>query len=158
MRNKKKIIVAATGLPVRKGPEYLLSRRHAPGTKAWHNKWQVVGGSLEFGETLEQALVREFQEELSVTPKIIFPLPIVKTSIWYAQETSKTYDVQIVLTTYLVDIGSQKIDLSKDDETNKVDWFTLSQVNKIQYLPATLEIVKEAENIISISDQFLYLR
>jgi mutator protein MutT len=33
------------------------------------NRWNGVGGKLEAGETLEQALVRECQEEIEVTPK-----------------------------------------------------------------------------------------
>lgn len=32
------------------------------------NRWNGVGGKLEAGETVEQALVRECQEEIKVTP------------------------------------------------------------------------------------------
>ena len=32
------------------------------------NRWNGVGGKIEPGETVEQALVRETQEEISVTP------------------------------------------------------------------------------------------
>ncbi len=33
------------------------------------DKWNGVGGKLEEGETMEQAMVRECQEEIGVTPK-----------------------------------------------------------------------------------------
>lgn len=33
------------------------------------NRWNGVGGKIEPGETIEQAAIRECQEEISVTPK-----------------------------------------------------------------------------------------
>jgi 8-oxo-dGTP diphosphatase len=144
----KKISVGAMGLPIRKDGKFLLTRRNAPGISAWHNKWQIAGGALEFGETLEEALARELQEELCVSTRIIYPQPIVKTSIWYGHETERKQDSQIVLITYLVDIGKQKIDIFRDDETNKYGWFTLDEAIKLDSLPMTIEIVKEAEKII----------
>jgi 8-oxo-dGTP pyrophosphatase MutT (NUDIX family) len=144
----KKIVVAAMGLPINNAGKYLLTRRHAPSIPAWHNKWQVCGGELEFGETLEEALEREFQEEIGVIPNIIFPQPIVKTSIWYGKETDKSQDTQIILTTYLVDIGEQQIDITHDDETSNYNWFSLSEVMKLESLPMTTEIVTDAEKIL----------
>lgn len=36
-------------------------------------KWNGVGGKVEVGETIEAATIRECQEEISVTPKILKP-------------------------------------------------------------------------------------
>jgi 8-oxo-dGTP diphosphatase len=36
--------------------------------RAWPQHWDVVGGHLEPGESLEDTLVREFREEIGVTP------------------------------------------------------------------------------------------
>ena len=40
-------------------------------------KWNGFGGKLEAGETLEQGLVREAQEELSVTPRSFRKLAVI---------------------------------------------------------------------------------
>ena len=36
--------------------------------KVWPCHWDTVGGRIEAGESLDQALVREIQEEVGVTP------------------------------------------------------------------------------------------
>src|SRR3990170_872518 len=147
----RKIVVGAMGLPIKNGRKYLLTRRHAPGIPPWHNRWQIAGGALEFGETPEEAMRRELKEELGVSAKILYTQPIVKTSIWYADEMEKKEDAQIILITYLVDIGTQDVDVSTDDETNKFGWFTYSEVGKLDSLPMTIEIVEEAEKIIRVN-------
>jgi len=144
---KNKIIVAALGLPVSSdGKKLLLTQRHAPGIAAWHHKWQIAGGGVEFGEVMEDAVIREMYEELHVKAKIIHPYPIVKTSIWYADESDEKMDTQVVLISYLVTIGDQIPDLSHDPdwETSAYGWFTLDEARKLDCLPLTLATVEEA--------------
>lgn len=144
---QQKIIVAALGLPVSAdGKKVLLTQRHAPDFPAWHHKWQMAGGGVDFGEEMEAAVAREMWEELYVKAKIIHPYPIVKTSIWYADESDEKMDTHVILITYLVNIGDQTPDLSQDPdwETAAFGWFTLDEAKKLDNLPLTLEVVQEA--------------
>jgi len=50
-----------------RGPRLLLALR-SPARVNYPNCWDIVGGHLEPGETIEQALVREALEEVGVTP------------------------------------------------------------------------------------------
>ena len=156
--DQQQIIVAALGLPVSSDKKkVLLTQRHAPKHPAWHNKWQLAGGAVDFGETMEEAVIREMQEELHVTAKIIHPYPIVKTSIWYADESDEKMDTQIILISYLVDIGDQTPDLSQDPdwETSDYGWFTLEEARKLDFLPLTLSIVEESFSLLDQHDILL---
>jgi 8-oxo-dGTP pyrophosphatase MutT (NUDIX family) len=151
------IVVAALGLPVSKdGKKVLLTQRHAPGHPLEHDKWQIAGGGLNFGETIEEAVTREIYEELHVSCKIIYPHPIVKTSVWKA-ETQDEGDTEVVLITYLIDIGDQTPDLSQDPdwETSAYAWFTHEEAQNLDFLPLTLPIVEE---VFALIDQRAILK
>lgn len=150
-----KIVVAALGLPISKdGKKVLLTQRHAPGNPAWHNKWQIAGGGVEFGEIMEDAVIREMYEELYVRATIIHKHPIVKTSIWYADESDEKMDTQVILITYLVIIGDQIPDLSHDPdwETSAYKWYTLDEVRVLDCLPLTIPTVEEAFKLLNLHD------
>lgn len=66
------------GVLVRDGG--LLLGRRAPAKRICPNLWDVLGGHREAGESLEQTLARELQEEIGVTPvafALIATLPFV---------------------------------------------------------------------------------
>jgi 8-oxo-dGTP pyrophosphatase MutT (NUDIX family) len=46
----------------------------APHRRAYAGKWDVIGGLVEPGETVEQALGRELGEEIGVAPVTALPL------------------------------------------------------------------------------------
>lgn len=145
-----KTVIGILGLPVRRDNKFLLTKRHAPKYPVWHNKWQLAGGGLEFGEIPEETLIREMWEELRVKPTILHPLPIAKSITWYAKETKFKKDTQVLLLTYLISIGNQEPDLSHDPEKETSDycWFNLDEAKQLDCLPLTLEIVKEANDIV----------
>ena len=140
-------LVVGLGLPISAdGTKVLLTQRSAPGNPHWHNKWQIAGGKVEFGETVEDAVIRELKEELHVDATISSPFRVVKTSIWRASQTDEGVDTQVVLITHLVDIGSQTPDLDQDydKETENWAWFSLEEARKLDFLPLTIDIIEEA--------------
>jgi 8-oxo-dGTP diphosphatase len=52
---------------IRADGKVLLGLR-APTKKTWPSHWDTIGGRVEDGESLEEALTREVQEEVGVTP------------------------------------------------------------------------------------------
>jgi len=59
------LVQVAVGVLVRADQAFLLTSR--PEGKAYAGYWEFPGGKLEVGETVEQALRRELQEEIGIT-------------------------------------------------------------------------------------------
>jgi len=61
----RKIVDVAVGVLIKPNGEFLLTSR--PPGKVYEGYWEFPGGKLEPGETVEQALRRELQEEIGIT-------------------------------------------------------------------------------------------
>jgi len=61
----RSLVQVAVGVLVRSDEAFLLTSR--PDGKAYAGYWEFPGGKLEGGETVEQALRRELQEEIGIT-------------------------------------------------------------------------------------------
>jgi mutator protein MutT len=55
----------------------LLTRRHEPGIAELHNRWELPGGKVRFGEDPAAAVIREVAEETGVTVSTKRMLPHV---------------------------------------------------------------------------------
>lgn len=67
----RKQVDVAVGVLVRPDGAFLLTSR--PEGKVYAGYWEFPGGKLEAGETVEQALRRELQEEIGITIGPIHP-------------------------------------------------------------------------------------
>lgn len=70
MSGAPETLLVVAGVFVREG-RLLLARR--PAGRAWAGLWEFPGGKVEAGETPEDALVREWREEMDVTPVGLTP-------------------------------------------------------------------------------------
>ncbi|GAB1481260.1 8-oxo-dGTP diphosphatase MutT [Treponema sp.] len=86
--------------------EKILVARRLPGG-AIGGKWEFPGGKVEKGESDEEALIREFQEELSVRVRI-GPL-LAQTRFVHA-------DKEVSLSAYSVYLESEKLELREHSE------------------------------------------
>ncbi len=61
----RKVVDVAVGVLLQANGDFLLTSR--PAGKVYEGYWEFPGGKLEAGETVEQALRRELQEEIGIT-------------------------------------------------------------------------------------------
>jgi 8-oxo-dGTP diphosphatase len=67
----RKVVDVAVGVLVQANGDFLLTSR--PPGKVYEGYWEFPGGKLEQGESVEQALRRELQEEIGVTIGAVHP-------------------------------------------------------------------------------------
>ncbi|HET8597484.1 MAG TPA: Nudix family hydrolase [Castellaniella sp.] len=71
MTDTKPYVRVAAGLILDARGRLLLGQR--PDGKAWPGWWEFPGGKIEAGESVEQALVRELDEELGIQATRVYP-------------------------------------------------------------------------------------
>ena len=106
-----------TLLFLRRGNEVLLAMKKR-GFGA--GRWNGVGGKLEAGETVEQALIRETQEEIGVTPKVYD-----KVADLHFDELFKGESTLMNVHVY---VATEWEDEPTESEEMKPQWFALDQI------------------------------
>ena len=111
------------------GDRFMICQR--PAHKARGLLWEFVGGKVEPGETKEEALIRECREELAVTvaPKDLF-MDVVHE---YPDLT-----VHLSLFNAVIAEGTPQL-----LEHNDIRWITVDEIDRYEFCPADVEILKE---------------
>jgi len=102
-----------------------------PANKARPLLWEFVGGKVEPGETKEQALIRECQEELAIT---------LSVGTIFMEVVHEYPDITIHLTLFNSTISEgapQKL------EHNDILWITPSEIPHYNFCPADEEILEK---------------
>ena len=102
-----------------------------PAHKARGLLWEFVGGKVEPGESLEEALIRECREELDITvaPRDVF------------MEVIHEYpDLTVRLTLFNATIAEGT---PKALEHHDIRWITVREIDGLEFCPADEEILKK---------------
>ena len=101
-----------------------------PAHKARALLWEFVGGKVEPGETKEQALIRECQEELAIT---------LSVGDVFMDVVHEYPDITVHLTLFNAKISNgtpQKL------EHNDIKWITVDEIDRYRFCPADEEILE----------------
>ena len=113
---------------------FLICQR--PVNKARGLLWEFVGGKVENGETKEQALIRECQEELAIT---------VEPHDIFTEVTHKYPDITVHLTLFNCTISKGQPQLL---EHNDMKWITSAEISDYEFSPADAENLKMKQSIV----------
>ena len=126
-------IVEVVAALVWEGDKFMICQR--PANKARALLWEFVGGKVEPGETKEQALVRECQEELAIT---------LSVGDAFMDVTHKYPDIIVHLTLFNATIAEgepQKL------EHNDIKWITPNEIPNYEFCPADEEILDKIKDL-----------
>ena len=114
---------------IREGEKFMICQR--PAHKARGLLWEFVGGKVEPGETKEQALIRECQEELAVT---------LTVGDVFMDVVHEYPDITVHLTLYNAAIAKG---IPQMLEHNDIRWITPSEIPHYEFCQADEEILRE---------------
>lgn len=107
-----------------------------PAGKDYAGWWEFPGGKVEQGESLPDALIRELQEELGITP--------TGYDFWIEKIVEyPEYAVHL----YFFDVREFAGEV-RSLENQRFDWFDIRAVRDVKFLPVNyeiLEMLKERE-------------
>ena len=113
----------------------LLLVKRSDKARGEHHYWELPGGRMEFGESPEEALLRELAEETGLSAKILCPL---QTWNFFREETT-----QIVGVTFLCKAATNVVRLS--DEHEAFAWVHLDEISQYNIVPTVLEDLKKLD-------------
>lgn len=102
-----------------------------PTTKSCALLWEFVGGKVEPGETKEEALIRECQEELAIT---------LSVGDEFIDVVHEYPDITVHLTLFNAVIADG---LPQKLEHNDIKWITPSEIPEYEFCPADTEILEK---------------
>ncbi|MEA4815052.1 MAG: (deoxy)nucleoside triphosphate pyrophosphohydrolase [Oscillospiraceae bacterium] len=106
-----------------------------PANKARGMLWEFVGGKVEPGETKEQALIRECQEELAIT---------LSVGAAFMAVTHEYPDITVHLTLFNAVIAQGK---PQKLEHNDIRWITVDEIPQYEFCPADETILSKLSGI-----------
>lgn len=106
----------------------------------WPDKWVVMGGHIEWGETIADTVVREVNEEVGLSVKFVRVIEVAEF-IFSPDFHDKKHFVGLQSECKLIGDATPKIDL---DEIQEARWFPLTQAVKLSnILPETLATIRK---------------
>ena len=115
------------------GEKFMICQR--PAHKPAGLLWEFVGGKVEVGETKEQALIRECQEELDIT---------VSVGDAFMDVVHEYPDITVHLTLFHATVAKGT---PKKIEHNDIQWITPSEIPNYEFCPADEEILNKITEV-----------
>lgn len=126
---KRRDITHVVAALIWEGDRFMICQR--PAHKARGLLWEFVGGKVDPGETMEQALIRECREELAVE---------ISVGDVFMEVVHEYPDLLVKLTLFHAAIASGVPQML---EHNDLRWITVKEIPQYDFCPADVDILKK---------------
>jgi mutator protein MutT len=118
----------------------LFIARRADTKQTWPGRFELIGGHVDPGETLEQALCREVQEEIGVD------VTIGEIVGAFTYESEDTFKVEICYLCELADTSAEPVINPEDHSEGR--WITAHEISVLEKEDNETELIRKAFTII----------
>lgn len=131
MTGNKKAIRVGSAVLIIEGDKILLGRRNKD---PYFGRWVLPGGKIEYGETHQQAAIREAKEELGVEIEVI---RLAGKGIYYIFST----DEHRMIVYSIARLTEEKISPSTD--ISEARFFTRDELKNLDITPVVHEVLRD---------------
>ncbi len=104
---------------VHDGKGRILLMKRGPKARDEQGRWDICGGAIEFGESIDEAIRRELQEELCAEP-----LEIDFLAAYDAHRTHNKRATHWVQLLHAVRVDPKKVTIGEPHKIAEIAWFT----------------------------------
>jgi ADP-ribose pyrophosphatase YjhB (NUDIX family) len=101
------------------GKGNVLLQRRGPGARDENGNWDIGGGAIEFGESIDEAVKREIKEELCADTLDIQFLTVYDA--FREHNGVRTHWIAII---HAVQVDPKKVKIGEPDKIDALKWFT----------------------------------
>ncbi|MDO8469570.1 MAG: NUDIX domain-containing protein [bacterium] len=131
-------LAVVLGLIRNSGGKILLQKRIDTVIPDAHEKWELPGGKIDFGETPEHAVRRECKEEVGCDVRVIRLLPLAGSNMWQRTDGRKQQAVYICYEVEWVSGDPKPL----DKKVSEVMWCSKGEILAMDtLLPGVRELV-----------------
>lgn len=130
---------------VHDGNGQVLMQKRGAKARDEQGKWDIGGGAIEFGETMEEAVIREIFEEYSTKP-----LKIKFLGSYEAHRIHDNKPTHWIALLHAVQLDPKSITIGEPDKIDEIGWF------KIDNLPSPLHSQIDKALNIGIKSKIIY--
>lgn len=105
------------------GKGKFLFHKRSNNTRDEQGAWDTGSGQLEFGQTLEESVLREVREEYGCEGRILEQLPA--HSIFRVHDGMKTH---WVITPFFILVNPKQVKINEPHKIDEIGWFTLDKL------------------------------
>lgn len=147
MREIQRTIVSA--LVFSKDGKMLMGRKDPSKGGVYPNAWHIPGGGVDDGETFEQTLARELQEEVGIDIAECRVVPLTVTGAGTSEKTLPSGETVIshmefnYFEVYFDNKNADEITLALTDDLIEAKWFSPEELVSAEQIPGGKEFFKE---------------
>lgn len=142
MENKITKLTVVVAIIVNPEGKFLLQKRIDLEFSEAHGKWEFPGGSVDIGESKEEALQRECKEEIGCPVVVGQRLSGIQKRTW---TSIKGYLTEVEVYGYLCRVAERGEPSAFGGEVEQIGWFNRDEAKNLDTIPGVVDFLEQVQ-------------